>query len=117
VVDLSRVRWEVESRIKVNTSVNHLDEIDAERPCPLRTLLHVSLIASTMTTLLASTYHVKSRPQKARERWIAAPLHARALAAGRVRQVQRPGVRPKGGHGHVGLRQDCRIPQPYSREA
>jgi hypothetical protein len=117
VVDLSRVRWEVESRIKPDTPMNLPDEIDAERPCPLRTLLQVSLIASTITALLASTYHVKTRPQKARERWIEAPLHTRPLAAGRVLQVQRPGFRPEGGHGRVALRQDCRIPQPYSREA
>ena len=97
--------------------MNLPEEMDAERPCPLRTLLHVSLIASTMTALLASTYHVKTCPQKARERWIEAPLHTRPLAAGRVLQVQRPGFRPEGGHGHVALRQDYRIPQPYSREA
>jgi hypothetical protein len=117
VVDLYRVRWEVESRIKLNTSVNRLDEIDAERRYSLKTLLHVSLIASTITALLAYTYHMKTRLQKVRERWTEAPLHTRPLAAGRILQVQRLGFRPEGSCSHAALRRDCRIPQPDSREA
>jgi hypothetical protein len=42
--DLYRVRWEVELSIKLDTSVNRLDAIDAERPGSLKTLLHASRI-------------------------------------------------------------------------
>jgi hypothetical protein len=80
VADLSRVRWEVELSIRLDTSVNRLDAIDTERPCPLKTLVHASLIASTMAARLAHTHHVQTRPQQAGEPRTEAPLHPRRLA-------------------------------------
>jgi hypothetical protein len=38
VADLDRVRWAVERRIQRDQSVHRLDQIDAERPCALKTL-------------------------------------------------------------------------------
>jgi putative transposase len=80
VADLYRVRWEVERSIRLDKSVNRLDAIDAERPCTLKTLLHASLIASTIAALLAHTYHVKTRPLEAGTLRTEAPLHPRHLA-------------------------------------
>jgi hypothetical protein len=80
VADLSRVRWEVELSIRLDTSVNRLDAIDAEQPCRLKTLLHASLIASTIAALLAHTHHVPTRPQQAGAPRTQAPLHPRRLA-------------------------------------
>jgi hypothetical protein len=80
VADLYRVRWEVERSIRLDKSVNRLDAIDAERPCTLKTLLHASLIASTIAALLAHTHNVKTRPQEAGAFRIEAPLHPRRLA-------------------------------------
>jgi hypothetical protein len=60
--------------------VNRLDKIDAERPCSLKTLLHASLIASTIAALLAHTHNLKTRPMHASEPRMAAPLHPRRLA-------------------------------------
>jgi hypothetical protein len=51
VADLCHVRWEVELRIRLDKSVNRLDEIDAERPCSLKTLLHAPLLASPIRTI------------------------------------------------------------------
>jgi Transposase DDE domain len=46
VADVDRVRWEAELSIQWDKSVHRLDQIDAERPCSVKTLLHASLIAS-----------------------------------------------------------------------
>jgi putative transposase len=80
VADLYRVRWEVELSIRLEKSVNRLDAIDAERPCSLKTLLHASLIASTLAALLAHTHNVQTRPQQAGAPRTQAPLHPRRLA-------------------------------------
>jgi hypothetical protein len=80
VADLSRVRWEVELSSRLDQSVNRLDEIDAERPCALKTLLHASLLASPIAALLAHTHHLKTRPTQADTPRMEAPLHPRRLA-------------------------------------
>jgi putative transposase len=80
VADLYRVRWEVELSIRLDKSVNRLDAIDAERPCSLKTLLHASLIASTIGALLAHTHNVHTRPQQPGAPRTQAPLHPRRLA-------------------------------------
>jgi putative transposase len=80
VADLYRVRWEVELSIRLDKSVHRLDAIDAERPCTLKTLLHASLIASTIAALLAHTHNVKTRPRAVGAPRTEAPLHPRRLA-------------------------------------
>ena len=80
VADLYRVRWEVELSIRLDKSVHRLDEIDAERPCSLKTLLHASLMASTIAALLAHTHNLKTRPPQAGAPRTEAPLHPRLLA-------------------------------------
>jgi putative transposase len=80
VADLYRVRWEVELSMKLDKSVHRLDEIDAERPCSLKTLLHASLIASTIAALLVHTHNLKTRPMHSSELRMEAPLHPRRLA-------------------------------------
>jgi putative transposase len=80
VADLYRVRWEVELSIKLDKSVHRLDQVDAERPCSLKTLLHASLIASSIAALLAHTHNMKTRPQQAGQPRTEAPLHPRRLA-------------------------------------
>jgi len=80
VADLYRVRWEVELSIKLDTSVNRLDAIDSERPCSLKTLLHASLMASTIAALLAHTHNLQTRPTQAGKPRMEAPLHPRRLA-------------------------------------
>jgi hypothetical protein len=80
VADLYRVRWEIELSIRLDKSVNRLDAIDAEQPCTLKTLLHASLIASTIAALLAHTHNVQTRPQQVGAPRTEAPLHPRRLA-------------------------------------
>ena len=80
VADLYRVRWEVELSIKLDKSVNRLDAIDSERPCSLKTLLHASLMASTIAAILAHTHNLQTRPQQPGAPRMEAPLHPRRLA-------------------------------------
>jgi putative transposase len=80
VADLYRVRWEVELSMKLDKSVHRLDEIDSKRPCSLKTLLHASLLASTIAALLAHTHNLKTRPKQAGDPRTEAPLHPRRLA-------------------------------------
>jgi putative transposase len=80
VADLYRVRWEVELSIRLDKSVNRLDALDTEQPFSLKTLLHASLIASTIAALLAHTHHVQTRPQQVGAPRTEAPLHPRRLA-------------------------------------
>jgi Transposase DDE domain len=88
VADLDRVRWEVERRMKLDTSVHRLDAVDSERPCSLKTLLHASLMASTIAALLAHTHHRKTRPAQAHAPRTEAPLHPRRLALPRAVSCQ-----------------------------
>jgi putative transposase len=80
VADLYRVRWEVELSIRLDKSVHRLDEVDSERPCSLKTLLHASLIASIIAALLAHTHNRQTRPQQEGTPRTEAPLHPRRLA-------------------------------------
>jgi putative transposase len=80
VADLYRVRWEVELSIRLDKSVNRLDAIDAEQPCSLKTLLHASLMASTIAAILAHTHNLKTRPSQGDVSRTEAPLHPRLLA-------------------------------------
>jgi putative transposase len=80
VADLYRIRWEVELSIKVDKSVHRLDQIDAERPCSVKTLLHASLIASMIAALLAHRHNLQTQPPQMRAPRTEAPLHPRRLA-------------------------------------
>jgi putative transposase len=80
VADLYRVRWEVELSVRWDKSVHRLDEVDSERPCSLKTLLHASLIASMIAALLAHTHNCQTRPQQEGAPRTEAPLHPRGLA-------------------------------------
>jgi DDE family transposase len=80
VGDLYRIRWEVELSIRLDKSVHRLDQVDAERPCSVKTLLHASLIASIIAALLAHTHNLRTRPPQAGAPRTEAPLHPRRLA-------------------------------------
>lgn len=80
VADLYRVRWEVELSIKLDKSVHRLDQVDAERPCSVKALLHASLIASIIAARLAHAHHRQTRPSQEGEPRTEAPLHPRRLA-------------------------------------
>jgi hypothetical protein len=53
VADLYRVRWEVELSMQVDKAIHRLDQIDAKRPCSVKTRLHASLMASMIAVLAA----------------------------------------------------------------
>jgi putative transposase len=80
VAEIYRVRWEVALSIKLDKSVHRLDQIDAERPCSVKTLLHASLMASIIAALLAHTHHRQTQPAEAGAPRTEAPWHPRRLA-------------------------------------
>ncbi len=80
VAALDRVRWEVELSIKLDPSGHRLDQIDAERPCSVKTLLHAALVAATSAAVLAHRHHLNTRPPQAGASRTEAPLHIRLLA-------------------------------------
>ena len=83
----------MELSIRLEQSVHRLEAIDAERPCSLKTLLHVSLIASTIAALLAHTppcAHPAAAGWSAPHGGSPAPP-ALGLAAGRLLSVHCPG--------------------------
>ena len=88
VADLYRVRWEVELSMKLDTSVHRLDQIDAERPCSVRTLRHASLLASIIAALLAHSHHGQTRPSQEERPRTEAPRHPRRLALQRAVSCQ-----------------------------
>jgi hypothetical protein len=85
---LYRVRWEVELRITLDQSVHRLDQIDAERPCSVKTLLQASLLASILAALLAHTHHARLRPPQEGTPRTEAPLHPRRIALQRAVSCQ-----------------------------
>jgi hypothetical protein len=80
VADLDRVRWEVELSIKGDKSVPRLDQIDAERPCSVKTFLHALLIAAIIAALLAHRHNMQTHPPQAGMYRTELPVHARHLA-------------------------------------
>jgi hypothetical protein len=80
VTAISRGRWEVELRIRLDTSVHRLDQIDAECPCSVKTLLHASRMAAMITALLAHPHHRATRPPQEGMPRTQAPRHPRRLA-------------------------------------
>jgi putative transposase len=80
VADLYRVRWAVELSIRLDKSVHRLDQIEAERPCSVKTLRHASLIASMLAALLAHAHNRQTRPSQEGAPRTEAPLHPRRLA-------------------------------------
>jgi hypothetical protein len=70
----------VELSIKLDKSVHRLDQVDAERPCSVKTLLHASLIASIIVALLAHAHNRQTRRSQEGEPRTEAPLHPQRLA-------------------------------------
>lgn len=81
IVDLYRVRWEIESDNKLNKSCLHLDEIGARTGSAVRALIHASITSSILACLLVHSdrLHEAPPPTEGAERK-KAPLHPQTLA-------------------------------------
>ena len=115
VADLYRGRWEVELSIRLDKSVNRLDEVDTEQPGSLKTLLYASLMASTIAALLAHTHHLKTRPVQAGVPRTEAPLHPRRLALQLAASCQSiaEACQLTGRRGQAPVGEDRRIAHPF----
>lgn len=81
IVDLYRVRWEIESDNKLNKSCLHLDEIGARTGPAVRALVHASIVSSMLACLLTHHSRLDEAPPPAQgiERKTA-PIHPQTLA-------------------------------------
>lgn len=80
VADRDRGRWEVALSLRLATSGHRLAQVDAERPCPVKTLRQASLIAASIAARLAQPPTVQTRPQQAGAHPSEAPRQPRRLA-------------------------------------
>jgi hypothetical protein len=70
----------VERRIKVATSGPRLAQLDAERPCAVKTRRQAALLASRIAALLAHPHQARRRPPPEGTPRTEAPLPPRRLA-------------------------------------
>jgi hypothetical protein len=79
VGDMYRVRWEIELSMKLDKSIHRLDESKATKACSVKTMLHASLLASTITAIAVHLNHLKTRPEPGTARSVA-PFHPMQVA-------------------------------------
>jgi putative transposase len=79
VGDIYRIRWEVELSMKLDKTVNRLDETTATKGTSVRIMMHASLLASTIAAIAVHLYHLQTRPKSEGARKVA-PLHPMAVA-------------------------------------
>lgn len=79
VGDIYRVRWEVELSMKLDKTIQRLDQTKATKAATIRTMLHAGLLASIITAILVHRHHINTRPKPGTER-TEAPLHPMQVA-------------------------------------
>lgn len=80
LVQLYRLRWEIELDNKLDKSNFHIDEIQARTPHTVRALVHAALASSILACLVAHTHRLSEpKPRRGAQR-TTAPVHVRTLA-------------------------------------
>ena len=62
VLDLYRVRWEIEQDNRLDKSCHNLDEIGARTGPAVRALVHASIVASILVCLVAHHHRLREKP-------------------------------------------------------
>jgi len=81
VLDLYRVRWEIEQDNKLDKSCQQLDEVGARTGPAVRGLVHASIVASILICLVAHKHRLREAPPPRRgaER-TKPPIHPQTMA-------------------------------------
>lgn len=81
ILDLYRVRWEIEANNKLDKSCLRLDEISARTGHGVRALVHAALVSATLVCLIAHKHRLSERPppRKGAER-TTPPIHPQMMA-------------------------------------
>ena len=81
VLDLYRVRWEIEQDNKLDKSCQQLDEVGARTGPAVRGLVHASIVASVLICLVAHKHRLREAPPPRRgaER-TKPPIHPQTMA-------------------------------------
>ena len=80
LVQLYRLRWEIELDNKLDKSNFHIDEIQARTPHTVRALVHAALASSILAALVAHTHRLSEAKPRSGARRTKAPIHVRTLA-------------------------------------
>lgn len=80
LVQLYRLRWEIELDNRLDKSSFHIDEIQARTPHTVRALVHAALASSILTALVAHTHRLAEKRPRAGAQRTKAPVHVRTLA-------------------------------------
>lgn len=79
VGDLYRVRWEVELSMKLDKSIQRIDQTKATKAASIKAMRHAGLMASIITAILVHRHHLATRPKQGASRKTA-PLHPMQVA-------------------------------------
>lgn len=80
LVQLYRLRWEIELDNKLDKSTFHIDEIQARTPHTVRALVHAAMASSILATLVAHVHRLSERKPRAGTVRTSPPVHVRTLA-------------------------------------
>ena len=80
LVQLYRLRWEIELDNKLDKSNFHIDEIQARTPHTVRALVHAALASSILAALVAHTHRLSETKPRAGTLRTKPPIHVRTLA-------------------------------------
>lgn len=79
VGDLYRARWEVELSMKLDKTIQRLDQTKGTKPATIKIMLHAGLLASIINAILVHKHHLATRPKRGASRSVA-PLHPMQVA-------------------------------------
>lgn len=80
IVQLYRLRWEIELDNKLDKSNFHIDEIQARTPHTVRALVHAAIASSIMAALVAHAHRLAQKPPRRGTERTKPPIHVRTLA-------------------------------------
>jgi len=81
VLDLYRVRWEIEQDNKLDKSCQQLDEVGARTGPTARGLVHASIVASMLICLVAHKHRLREKPPPKRgAQRTKPPIHPQTMA-------------------------------------
>jgi hypothetical protein len=72
-----RVRWDVELSMKLDKTIQRIDQTKATKAATIKTMLHAGLLASNITTTLLHRHHLATRSKKGANRKVARRRSAR----------------------------------------
>ena len=80
ILDLYRVRWEIESDNKLDKSCFRLDEIAARSGPAIRAMVHAAMVSATLLCLVAHHHRLREAPPRKGAERTRPPIHPQMVA-------------------------------------